>query len=88
MGGGGGGVRGVSACLSLSTVRSGAPSEVNPPSDVDALREKAAAVQETMAQNIDRVKDRQTRLDQVEETSREGEGKEGGAFRPGGGDLT
>ena len=77
--GGGGGIRGVSVCLS-SAIRSGAPSEV------DALREKAAAVKGAMAQNIEQVQERQTRLDQVEETSREEEG-EGGAIKPGEGDL-
>ena len=53
---------------------------------MDALREKAAAVKGAMAQNIEQVQERQTRLDQVEETSREEEG-EGGAIKPGEGDL-
>ena len=71
---GGGGIRGVSVCLS-SAIRSGAPSEVNASSEVDALREKAAAVKGAMAQNIEQVQQRQTHLDQVEETSREEEGE-------------
>ena len=56
------------ACRHSSAVRSGDASEVG------ALREKAAAVQGAMAQNIERMQEREDRLDQVEETSREGEG--------------
>lgn len=56
-------------CHDLSAGRSGDSSEV------DALREKAAAVQDTMAQNIERMDNRQAQLNQVEETSREGEGQ-------------
>ena len=48
---------------------------MNASSEVDALREKAAAVKGAMAQNIEQVQERQTRLDQVEETSREEEGE-------------
>ena len=52
-------------CHHLSAGRS------DPPSEVDALREKASAVQGVVAQNIERVQERQQHLDQVEESSRE-----------------
>ena len=45
------------------------------PSEIDALREKTSAVQGAMAQNIERLQDREARLDQVEESSREGVGQ-------------